>query len=383
MKKFEVGVRDLNTAANMIRRTSSLILQGFDNGTLLCEVFPNQVSVSATNLKSHAKYSMLGKCQDEPFSFLIPPVALDYLRLMNDGELEIHVDDNLGFTIKSLYAKAKFNGQSADGFPLRPEDSPRVQFSVDAKSFYKALSSMEHAMTTEASRFELDGARIYMSPDMIRMSATDGRRMALVELPFNGTISGEAQNLEITIPRYFVEEFGRMFVDDEIVDIRVMARGIQATGRYGDLYSILLRDNYPDIRKIVPNYEHPYQAHASRLGIVGVLRRCAVAAGETRCARITFDADKLVFATDGGTHNASISESFYVGTNYDTPFTIRANVDYALDALQAMKSESVGIMVSEAKRPMVFKPLYAKGDERLFDFTAIIQPIHPPEEESK
>lgn len=377
--KFLVGIEDFKRAAKAVQRTSSLALYGIDNGTVLCTVVPEAVTLGATNLKSFASYTIPSSAKEE-ITFLIPPVALEYMRYMDGGEFEIEVRDNLRFVVQYRKSRATFTGLPADTFPEIPLDNPRCELMVETKRLREALRAVVHASTTEASRFELDGIRMCMNDGGLRFIATDGRRLALADIVGCFEHPADDKPKEWTIPSSFVEEFEKLFEKDDDVRIRIMERGIHVKGFRGELYTLFLRDNFPNVDRILPKGEYKHQAIVNRDETLGILKRCAVSANkETRCADIRFIEDRVDFIVNDGNNTASMIDSLPANVTYAEPLSLRFNVDYVMDAIMPIKTDQIMIYGLQ-KSPLVIYPVHREFDRPLIGQAEYIQVIRTEEE---
>ena len=101
-----------------------------------------------------------------------------------DINLEISEDDSETVLLSCQKAFYKINGLSASGYPETEDLVEDWSFSLPVKDLVSALSKVSYARNEDESRVSLNGILLSVGAGMLTVAATDGRRLALVEIVF-------------------------------------------------------------------------------------------------------------------------------------------------------------------------------------------------------
>jgi len=130
--------------------------------------------------------------QAKKFAEIIRALAADEVRLLQD--------DQQALTITGGSSRFKIHGLSPQDFPTLPEVGREQTVEIPFSQFRRMIAKVLFAVSTEESRFQLNGALLKFKPKALEMVATDGHRLALVEGEVAGL--GEAEGvLTSVLPR--------------------------------------------------------------------------------------------------------------------------------------------------------------------------------------
>lgn len=149
------------------------------------------------------------------------------------------------FTVQSL-PESDFPDITAGEFSHR--------FTLPAKDFAAAFGQVEFAISTEETRYYLNGIHMHTLPvdgqTKLRAVATDGHRLSRIELP---APEGSAGMPAVIVPRKTVAELGRMAKDqDGEITLEFSANKIRATIGASTLTSKLIDGTFPDYQRVIP-----------------------------------------------------------------------------------------------------------------------------------
>ncbi|MGH9838173.1 MAG: DNA polymerase III subunit beta [Blastocatellia bacterium] len=105
---------------------------------------------------------------------------MEIVKSLAHGEVEIKANDLCQASITSNGSRFKLNGVEAKGFPERKEFQGEYA-EISADLFSRFIPRVIHAVGNDESRYALNGAKLEITGERIRMVATDGHRLALVE----------------------------------------------------------------------------------------------------------------------------------------------------------------------------------------------------------
>src|SRR3954469_2200768 len=139
------------------------------------------------------------------------------VRELNNPEIEIEVDDKNTCSIRSGSSFYKINGLSADEFPPLPKFKDDKKVTLPQEKIKGMMKKTSFAISTDESRYVLNGIFISLKEHKLTMVATDGRRLALVDEDAEVT---EKSQGEFIVPAKAVNELNRLLQDKGEVELR-------------------------------------------------------------------------------------------------------------------------------------------------------------------
>jgi len=120
------------------------------------------------------------------------------------------VDEKNTCSIQSGASFYKINGLSADEFPPLPNFKEEKKVVLPQETVKSMMKKTSFAISTDESRYVLNGIFISLKDHKMTMVATDGRRLAL-----GGRRSGcsEKSQGEFIVPAKAVNELNRLLQD--------------------------------------------------------------------------------------------------------------------------------------------------------------------------
>jgi DNA polymerase-3 subunit beta len=147
---------------------------------LLIKAVPGKITMRATDLD----VTVTTECEAsvrEGGSICLPARKLaEIVKSLAHGEIEIKVNDLRQAAIACNGSRFKLHGMSAEDFPSVGEYSGDYS-EVSAELFSRFIPRVIHAVGQEGSHYALHGVKLEVSDERIRMVATDGHRLAMVE----------------------------------------------------------------------------------------------------------------------------------------------------------------------------------------------------------
>jgi DNA polymerase-3 subunit beta len=261
------------------------------------------------------------------------------------------------FTLATLPAKE---------FPGIGEISPVLTMMVDADRLKGIIKDTEFAMANQDVRYYLNGLLLEIREQEIRACATDGHRLAMNGLE---AATGQEEPHQIILPRKGVGELLRMLEGAEAtVELRISQNHLQARLGQWTLTSKLIDGRFPDYERLILQKGNKVViADRERLK-QGLARTAIISTEKFRGVRIALEQD-LIRASANNTEREEAEEEIevdYTGEGLEIGF----NVSYMLDALAAIKTESVRLEFLDAKNGCLIRP---EGDGA--SGTHVIMPI--------
>src|SRR5215472_1119695 len=181
-------LKELTATQGVVERTTTIpILSNF-----LFEASSDKLAITATDLDLSLRTAAPAKVKKEG-SCTVPARKLyDYVKLLADGDISVKLLDNHWVQIRSGRSNTKMVGMARANFPAVPNFPTVGAVNLPAGVLRTMIGKTIFAISSEESRYTLNGALMVLKPESITMVATDGHRLAHIEK--NGSeygVSGE------------------------------------------------------------------------------------------------------------------------------------------------------------------------------------------------
>src|SRR6266446_4461354 len=169
-------LKELNFVRNAVEKRNTIPVLSH----LLLEAEGFELKISATDSEIGARTTCPAKVRTKGTAVIPALRFLDIVRSAPGGEIRCRALENNWMQITYQRSSFKIVGLRKDDFPKLP-DVPKPITTIDAQLLADCVEKTSFAMSTEESRFVLNGALLRLHPDGVTMVATDGHRLALAE----------------------------------------------------------------------------------------------------------------------------------------------------------------------------------------------------------
>jgi DNA polymerase-3 subunit beta len=254
-------------------------------------------------------------------------------------------------------SRFKINGLSAEDFPSLPEVPADGSVSIPYEKLRAMISKVIFAVSTEESRFQLNGALMKLADGTLSIVATDGYRLALVENDLEGATAGEG----VLVPRKALQELQRLEGEGDVTFARGDHHLSFRVGRR-ELICRILEGSFPDYDRVIAK-DNDKKVVIDRQRLNETVQRVALLTGErARAIRCEFGDDALkVSATnpDLGEATEELECSVEGGE-----VRIGINPDYLSNFLAAAETEEVRLELKDENTQCVGFPV--GGEDRRY-----------------
>ncbi len=292
----------------------------------------------------------------KPGSTTVPVKKLfGIIRELNNPEIEIEVDDKNMCSVRSGASFYKINGLSAEEFPPLPKFKDDKKVAVPQEKVRGMMKKTSFAISTDESRYVLNGIFISLKEHKMTMVATDGRRLALVDEDVD--VSEKSQG-EFIVPAKAVNELNRLLQDKGEVELRYSDNQAAFTLKDEKGSSILIitkliEGNYPNYRQVIPA-EPKERVALAREEFLHALRRAEIMTSEkSNSVKLSFSKNNLAI-TANSPEVGEARESLAI--NYKgKEMAIAFNPKYMIDPLNALANDEVFLELIDELSPGVLK----------------------------
>lgn len=264
-------------------------------------------------------------------------------------------------------AHFKILGLPKDEFPSFPVVRFNDSWRVRSGDLQQLITHTAFAASTEESRPILNGVLWELRPDAMRMVATNGHRLAKMELPIKS--SGAPSN-DLIVPPKALEQIRRLFPPDEELEI---ARGDNHLGfrsPFTAVFTRLIEGPYPPYDQVIPK-DNDRIAIADKAALTSALKRMSViASDQTHRIRLAFNTALLRFSVQTPDLGEATDE-LPVRFNGD-PLDIGFNANYLLEILRFMPTDEVRLTFKAPERAATIEP---EGWSQPGSYLCLVMPL--------
>ena len=297
----------------------------------------------------------------------------EIVRALADAELVLKLDEGSNVTLQAGRSRFRIRGLEAENFPTLPrvEGDTAVELSLDV--LRRMIAKVIFAISTEESRFQLNGALFKVKADGLEMVATDGHRLALVEVAGGGS-NGSAVTVKsaqdgVLIPRKALQELLRFDGTDTVSYRRGEHHLAFGLGKR-ELTCRILEGTFPDYERVIAknNDKRPV---LDRQPFQQAVQRVALLTGErARGVLLHFSPEGLVISAA----NPDLGDATeQVPCEYGGPeLKLGLNPDYLGHFLGAVEATQVRLELKDAESQCVGYPV--EGEH--LRYLCVIMPMH-------
>jgi DNA polymerase III subunit beta len=272
------------------------------------------------------------------------------VRELPASEVEITVDAKNVASIQCGPSFFKVIGLSQEDFPPLPNFEGAKEFRIPQQALKDGLKKTFYAISTDETRYVLNGIYTSFREGKLTLVATDGRRLAMVEFEFEFPASHET---DVIIPTKAVQELQRLLSDNGEVVVRLSDSQISFQIGEHLLVSKLIEGNYPNYRQVIPSDSNE-RVELPREQVFETVRRVSLLSSDkSNSVKLVFSENKVEISAnspDVGEARESIDVA-YTGR----PLQIAFNPEFLKAPLQNLDVETVYLDLIDEMSPGVIR----------------------------
>ncbi len=337
----ETLLKPLQAVVGVVERRQTMpILANF-----LMSARDGRLSVTATDLEVELMASVDIAIDQDGDATLPGRKLLDICKALPEGaKVSITVDGERA-TVRSGRSRFTLATLPAAEFPVVESVNPVQTLTLSQKDTRRILDKTHFAMAQQDVRYFLNGLLLEVTDTVLRAVATDGHRLSLCEMPVPDS-SGTAQ--QVIVPRKGIIELQRLLRDDGDMVIAIGSNHVRVEVDDIRFTSKLIDGRFPEYERVIPRAAES-AVLADRMTLHHALQRTAILSNEKyRGVRLLLEENVLTIQA----HNPEQEEAEeqveidYTGESMEIGF----NVNYLLDALGAVDTETVELGLADANR---------------------------------
>ena len=272
------------------------------------------------------------------------------IRELPSSEIAIEVDGKNAASIRSGQSFFKILGLPEEEFPPLPKFENAKVVTMRQRDLYDGLRKTAYAISTDETRYVLNGVLFSFKENKLTLVATDGRRLAMLDIELEFPRSHEA---EIIVPTKAVTELQRLLKDDGEVKISVGSGQIAFDLNNTLLVSKLIEGNYPNYKQVIPS-EAKERVTLERETFLNSLRRVSLLASDkSNSIKLNFSKNNIEI-TANTPEVGEARESLPVAYK-GRDFSIAFNPEFLMAPLRNLTEDEVFFDLIDEMSPGVLK----------------------------
>ena len=358
-------LRELQLFQGIVERKNTIPILA----NVLLEAEGNEVRMLATDLE----VGLRSRCEavvGKPGSLTLPAKKLfEIVKALPESDIRIEQDKS-GVKVAAERFDSRMQTLPREDFPTLPDATGTWGAELPKAALRTMIPKTQFAITGEDTRYFLNGALFVLGADALSLVATDGHRLALVQVPREKGKKAKGEEIRVILPRKTLNELQRLLGEGD-EDVR-FEKGenhlfFEVGGRV--LISRVIDGQFPAFERVIPkNTDKHIEFDRDRL--TSAVRRVELLSNErSRAVKFQIDRGKVEITSSspelGEAHEVIMVE-------YDgAPMQICFNARYVLEFLSAVETDVVSLAFKDEMSQAVMTPVGAEG----YEYTYVIMPM--------
>ena len=321
---------------------------------VLIRVTPGGVSLTATDMEIEINESI--EAQVGKVGAVTAPAHTLYeiVRKLPEGApVELTAASPGQLTLASGRSHFKLGCLPVEDFPVMPDSDLKHSFRLSASDLRNLIDRTRFAISTEETRYYLNGIYMHTAKEknvsVLRVVATDGHRLARVEMPAPEGSSGIPG---VILPRKTVGEI-RKLIDENPDEIEISLSETKVRFAFAGVVitSKLIDGTFPDYERVIPSGNDKLLEVDARSFAAAVDRVATISSEKSRAIKIGLSSGQVVLTANSPESGSATEEleAKYEGPSLDIGF----NAHYLLDILQQVEGEGARFSLADATAPAI------------------------------
>ncbi len=355
-------LRELQLFQGIVERKNTIPILA----NVLIEAKGDEVLLLATDLEV-ALRSRCAATVAKAGSLTLPAKKLyEIVKALPETDVRIEEDKN-GVKVAADRFDSRLQTLPREDFPTLPDATGNGRAALPRNALKEMVAKTQFAITGEDTRYFLNGAKFILKPDSLTLVATDGHRLALVEVKHDLGVKEESG---VILPKKTLLELGKLLAEgdgDILFEAGENHLFFEVGGRM--LISRMIDGQFPAYERVIPK-GNDKDIEFERERLTNAVKRVALLSNE-RSRAVKFEIDKgKVEVTSSSSEFGEAREQLPVDYT-GTAMTISFNAQYVLDFLNVVETDIVSLSLKDEVSQAVLKPVGAQG----YDYTYVIMPM--------
>ena len=356
-------LKELSLLQGIVERKNTIPILA----NVLLDATKDGISLLATDLD----VALRTKCDatvTKPGTLTLPAKKLfEIVNALPDTEIRIQEDKGgKSVTITADRFESRMQTLPASEFPTPASETDAAVASLPGSALKRMISHTRFAITSEDTRYFLNGAQLVLAPDSMSMVATDGHRLAFVRVMES---PGKAAKSEVLLPRKTLNEVARLIDGADSIEFSQGENHLFFRAGSRLLISRKIDANFPAYERVIPK-SNDKSIEFDRDRLAAAVRRVRLLSNErSKAVKFAIGKDQVEITSS----TPEVGEAHEVlPVDYSGPaMQICFNADYVDNFLGVVETENITLEFKDEMSQAVVKPIGAEG----YDYTYVIMPM--------
>ena len=274
----------------------------------------------------------------------------DIIKEMPSGDIIIHAKKNNQVDIEGINCRFKLNGLPKEEFPKFPEFKDKEIICIEQKILKDMLRLTSFAVSHEETRYVLNGVLLEVSNKMIRIVATDGRRLAKIEKAVNIT---NQNDFSVIIPIKAVNEIFRNLKEEGDVSFIIGMNQILFDINGILIATRVIEGEFPNYNQVIPKPSQIKIQTKTQELLSSIRRANLLSTPDFQAVKFEVFSDKMVVSKTTPDIGESREE---IPVKYNgNEMVVGFNPIFLIDFLKNVEQEDINIEIIGEDKPAVMR----------------------------
>lgn len=362
--KISIPKRDLLDAAKYINDT----VEKKSAVPILTHVYvaakDNKLTVRATDLDIMVETSVACEVEQEGATTVSAEIFKAIVeKSKDDTEIKLEQKEPRG-PLQVKYGRSRFSLQTlpVEDFPEFTTRDMAHEFSIPVDNLTGLLKRTEFCVSSEETRYYLNGIYFHHGDKNLCAVATDGHRLAKVtcEAPEGADKFGNSNNPNgVILPRKTTEILQKIIKGKKIESVSMQVSDSKVVFTLGHviLSSKIVDGQFPDYMRVIP-VNNSKIILADRVELMNGVDRLKIITTGSRAIKMAFGKNMVTISATNSQAGAGTEE---IDIDYDgEPIDIGFNSEFMVDILKMVEGDKVQIALADPGSPALIS---APGDD--------------------
>ena len=320
---------------------------------VLIEVREGRMRLTATDMEIAVEEEVEASTARDGRTTAPAGTLYEIVRRLPDGavvELD-HPGGDAALALRAGRYATSLNVLAVEDFPNMTAGKLPHQFTLGADMLRDLIDRTRFAISTEETRYYLNGIYLHVVGDKLRAVATDGHRLARVEAPIP---EGAAKMSGVIIPRKTIAEI-RKLIDEGSAPVSIGLSETRIRFEIGPirLTSKLIDGTFPEYERVIPQDNDKVLQVGRKDFSDAVARVAAISQERSRPVKLSLSQNLLVLSAASPDQGTAVEELDEGRASYDAaPLEIGFQARYLNDITDQIR-ERVEFRFSDGSAPTV------------------------------
>ncbi len=332
-----------------------------------------ELHVSATDLDLSVSSEHRCEVLDDGALAVTAKHLYEIARTLPEADVTLKRASNNYLEVKSGPSEFRIVGLPAEDFPALPKFEKVPFVRVDPTEILDMIERTQFAVSSDETRYNLNGVLFEPSTDAVRMVATDGHRLSLTERKLPGDFGLKRG---VILPKKGLQELRKLLSEaaesgEEKPEAQLgFVENNAIFRRPGVVLAMrLIEGTFPDYRQVIPKAGEKI-LKLGRQRFLETLRRISLLSTDKAHA-VKLDLTKGVLTVLSQNPDLGDAKEEVPVEYQGEPLKIGFNARYLVDVLQALKGDDVALELADDLSPGVLR---GTGEQDK-GFTAVVMPM--------